>query len=312
VDLLPGLWLGLLGACLASGLRRWFDPAPGRVLAVFAAVLLILFGPVLLGGKLLLPLDGLRGAVRFQHLPPTKPHGNFLQGDLIQLVTPSVAAVRTAWADGRWPLWNAQAGGGTPLLADPQAQAFQPLALLAAPLPLERAAGVTAALRVLLALVFLFLLLRRQGLAELPALAGSLSFGLGGFLLLWLGWPIANSAALLPLLLYAVAVTADRGERRDFLLLALAVGSVLLAGQPETVVNDLVLAAVFGMVKLFERRSPPSCPPPIPTHAARPGGRDPIGSVLFIVLTVCARGLLPRSSPLGGRVVGDGGRTGGG
>src|SRR5689334_10597178 len=91
MDLLPGLWLGLLGACLAVALRRWFDPVPRRVLAVFAAVLLVLFGSVLFGGKVLLPLDGLRGEVPFRHLPPAEPHGNFLQGDLIQLVTPSLA-----------------------------------------------------------------------------------------------------------------------------------------------------------------------------------------------------------------------------
>ena len=157
MDLLPGLWTGLLGAALAAALRRWFDPVPGRILAAFAAVLLALFGPVLFGGKVLLPLDNLRGEVPFRLLAPVEPHGNLLQGDLIQLVAPSQAAVRSAWAAGRWPLWNAQAGAGMPLLADPQAQALQPLVLLGYPLPLPRAAGVTAALRVLAALVFSFL-----------------------------------------------------------------------------------------------------------------------------------------------------------
>jgi hypothetical protein len=242
VDLLPGLWTGLLGACLAAALRRWFDPVPARVLAVFAAVLLILFGSVLLGGKVLLPLDGLRGELPFQRLPPTEPHGNFLQGDLIQLVAPSAAAVRTAWGMGRWPLWNAQVGAGMPLLADPQAQALQPLVLAGYPLPLARAAGVTAALRVLTALVFGFLWMRRQGLGEAPALAGALAYGLGGFLLLWLGWPIANSAALLPLALYGAARCDEPGGRRDALLLALGALGLLLGGHPETILYALGLA----------------------------------------------------------------------
>ncbi|HEV2851450.1 MAG TPA: hypothetical protein VHC97_01480 [Thermoanaerobaculia bacterium] len=253
VDLLPGVWTGLLGAWLATALRRWFDPVPGRVLAVFTAVLLILFGPVLFGGKVLLPLDGLRGEPPFEHLPPTEPHGNFLQGDLIQLVTPSLAAVRAAWADGRWPLWNAQVGAGMPLLADPQAQAFQPLALLGAPLPLVRAAGVTAALRVLVALVFGFLWMRRQGLSEAPALAGSLAYGLGGFLLLWLGWPIANTAALLPLVLYGAARCDDPGGRRDGLLLAVGVLALLLGGHPETIAYALGLVLLFLLDKVRRR-----------------------------------------------------------
>ena len=253
VDLLPGLWVGLLGALLASALRRWFDPLPRRILAVFAVVLGVLLGPALFGGGLLLPFDGLRGAVPFQRLDPTDPPANLLQGDLLQLVTPSLGAVRTAWADGRWPLWNRRAGAGMPLLADPQAQALQPLVILGYPLPLFRAAGVTAALRVLVALVFGFLWMRRQGLGEAPALAGALAFGLGGFLLLWLGWPLANSAALLPLLLYAVARCDDVGTRRDFLLLAIATGALLLGGHPETIVYALATTLIFLLDRLRRR-----------------------------------------------------------
>lgn len=256
VDLLPGLWVGVLGACLAAALRRRrpsFDPVPWRVLAVFAVVLLILFGPVLFGGKVLLPLDSLRGEVPFQHLPPAEPHGNFLQGDLIQLVTPSLAAVREAWGEGRWPLWNPRVGPGMPLMADPQAQAFQPLALLGSPLPLVQAAGVTAALRVLVALVFTFLWLRRQGLSMAPALAGSLAYGLGGFLLLWLGWPIANAAALLPLVLYGVARCDDPGRLRDGLLLAVGVLVLLLGGHPETILYALALVLLFLLDKVMRR-----------------------------------------------------------
>jgi hypothetical protein len=253
VDLLPGLWTGLLGVWLAAALRRWFDPVPGRVLAVFAAVLLILLGPVLFGGKVLLPLDDLRGEPPFQRLPPAEPHGNFLQGDLIQLVAPSAAAVRTAWADGRWPLWNAQVGAGMPLLADPQAQAFQPLVLAGYPLPLVRAAGVTAALRVLTALVFGFLWMRRQGLSQAPALAGSLAYGLGGFLLLWLGWPIANPAALLPLALYAAARCDEPGGGRDALLLSVAVLALLLGGHPETILYALCFLLLFLLDRVRRR-----------------------------------------------------------
>ncbi|HEY2294131.1 MAG TPA: hypothetical protein VGM86_25800, partial [Thermoanaerobaculia bacterium] len=253
VDLLPALWVGAVGASLAGALRRWYDPVPPRVLAVFALAILILFGTVLGGGGLLLPLDGLRGTVPFLRLAPTRPHGNLLQGDLIQLVTPSLERVRDAFEKGRWPLWNRFTGAGMPLLADPQSQAFQPLVLLGYPLPLPRAAGVVAALRVLFALVFGFLWMRRQGLGEAPALAGALAFGLGGFLLLWLGWPIANSAALLPLVLYGIARCDDPGGRRDALLLALGTLSLLLGGHPETILYALAVALAFLAGRIFQR-----------------------------------------------------------
>src|SRR3954471_19003826 len=253
VDLLPALWVGAVGASLAWALRRWYDAVPLRVLAVFALAVLILFGTVLGGGGLLLPLDGLRGAVPFQRLPPTHPHRNLLQGDLIQLVTPSLEQVRDAFGKGRWPLWSRFTGAGMPLLADPQSQAFQPLVLLAYPFPLPRAAGVVAALRVLFALIFGFLWMRRQGLGEAPALAGALAFGLGGFLLLWLGWPIANSAALLPLVLYGIARCDDPGETRDALLLALGTLALLLGGHPETILYALGVALAFLLDRIFQR-----------------------------------------------------------
>ncbi|HEX7184397.1 MAG TPA: hypothetical protein VF756_21400 [Thermoanaerobaculia bacterium] len=242
VDLLPGLWVGALAVLLYRGLRRWYDPVPAPVFAAFGLSLAILFGPVLFGGQILLPLDNLRGHVPFTRLPPTEPHGNILQGDLIELVAPSVAAAREAWADGRWPLWNPRTGAGMPLLADPQAQVLQPLVLLSYPFPWMRAAGVTAALRVLAALVFSFLWMRRLGLGAGPSLAGAFAFGLGGFVLLWLGWPIANPAALLPLVLYALARCRQTGGRRDLLLLAIGAFALLLGGHPETVLYAFAFA----------------------------------------------------------------------
>ncbi|MES1243574.1 MAG: hypothetical protein ABUT39_18350 [Acidobacteriota bacterium] len=245
VDLLPGLWAGALALLLWSALRRWYDALPVRILAVFAAVLLLLFGPVLFGGKLLLPLDGLRGQAPFKSLPPVEPHGNLLQGDLLQLVAPAQAAVRAAIREGRLPLSNPLAGEGTPLLGDPQAQVLQPISLLALPLPWWRAAGVMATLRVLLALTFTYLWMRRQGLGEGPSLAGALAFGLGGFVLLWVGWPMANAAALLPAVLYALARCRQEGERKDFLLLTLTTAALLLGGHPETIAYALAVAVYW-------------------------------------------------------------------
>jgi membrane protein YfhO len=254
VPLLPGLYLAFLAFLLALALRRWWDPVPLRIWGVFALVLLILFGPALFLGKVLLPVDILPGVVAPEERGKP-PEGNPLQLDLVTQVVPWQAQVRRAVRAGEWPLWNDLAGAGMPLLADPQSQALQPLVLLTLPLPLPEAVGVTAALRVLIALVFFFLLLRRQGLSEEASLFGSLAFGLGGFLLLWLSWPIGNSPALLPLVLYALAMTADRGARRDFLLLAVAVASLLVGGHPETIVYVILAGSLFAAARLLRRPS---------------------------------------------------------
>ncbi|HEV7786205.1 MAG TPA: hypothetical protein VGQ28_12755, partial [Thermoanaerobaculia bacterium] len=277
VDLLPGLWLGLLGTFLAAALRRWYDPVPGKVLAVFAVVLLVLFGPVLFGGKVLLPLDDLRDHVPFQELAPARSHSHPLQRDLVRTVVPAQAAVRSAWDDGRWPLWNRRAGAGMPLLADPQAQALQPLTLLGQCLPLARAAGFVAALRVLVALIFTFLWLRRLGFYGGRALAGALVYGLG-FLMFWAGWPVANVAAFLPMALYAVLRCEDETDRTaGAFLLALALTGLLLGGDPEATLCAGTILLLFLLDRVRRR--------PAGTRWAL---RAPVGTALLIAATVSA------------------------
>ncbi|MEP7012897.1 MAG: YfhO family protein [Acidobacteriota bacterium] len=252
-DLLPGLYVAVLAALLLAALRRGWDAVPGWVAAAFGLLLVALFGRVLFRGEILLPLDNLRGEAPFRQLAPMVPHGNLIQGDLIQLIAPSNAEVRRAFAEGRLPFWNDRVGAGMPLLADPQAQVLQPLVLLALPFSLGPAAGVTGALRVLLALVFTFLSLRRLDLGQGAALCGALGFGLGGFVLLWLGWPMANSAAWLPAVLYGVVLLDLRGARRDALLLGLALFGLLQGGHPETIAYALVLALAFGAARALGR-----------------------------------------------------------
>ncbi len=248
---LPGLYLALLAFLLARALRRWWDPVPGRVWAGFGVILILLFGPALFLGRVLVPGDILPGARTAE--AAAHPRGNTLQLDLVTQIVPWEAEVRRAVKDGRWPAWNPDAGAGMPLLADPQSQALEPLVLAGLPLPLWQAVGVTAGLKVLIALVFSFLLLRRQGMGEGPALFGALAFGLCGFVLLWLNWPIATPGALLPLVLYGLAVTDERGERRDFGLLVVALFSLLVAGHPETILHVATVGGLFGLSRLLRR-----------------------------------------------------------
>lgn len=247
---LPGLLFLAAAAATTFLLTRFFDPAPKWVLLLFAGLVLSLVGPALFGGRILLPLDLLRTVAPFGGLEPTRPPGNFLQVDLLQLTAPLAAEVHRAAQAGRWPLLAAQAGAGMPLLADPHAQALQPLAFAAWLLEPWEAAGVTAALRLYLALLFTFLFLARQGLSAGSALFGAVAWGLGGFLQLWLGWPHANSATLLPAVLWAVARVCDEGARRDRALLAGCLAALLLAGHPETVLYATGLAAAFALARL--------------------------------------------------------------
>ena len=254
LDLLPGLYVLLLIVALGAALRRWFDPVPWRVAALFFLLVSILYGPALFAGWTLLPVGNVHGALPFRHQPQMPP-GNWIQGDLVHQITPWIVEVKRTVLAGRWPLWNAGAGPGMPLMGDPQSQFPQPLVLLAWPFSMERAAGVTGALRVLVALTFTFLFLRRQTLGTPAACAGAIAYGLGGFLMLWLGWPIGNVGAWLPAVLYGVARCDEPGGRRDRFLLFLAAAALLLGGHPETMLYGLLVSGSFLLARALARTS---------------------------------------------------------
>lgn len=251
--LAPGVFVAAVGGALCLALGHWYDRVPRRVLAIFAAALLFFFAEVLVGGAILLPLDNLRGEPPFGGLAATEPHGNLLQGDLLYLVHPLRLEVRRAVAAGGWPLWAPHLGAGVPLLADPQAQVLQPLAAAGLVLDPLAAPAAVAALRTWAALVFAYLLLARLGARRGPAAAGALAYGLGGFLQLWLGWPLANTAALLPALLYALVLAAELGRRRDWTLVTLALAALLAAGHPQTIAYAVVVAGGLVLSRLRDR-----------------------------------------------------------
>ena len=230
--------------------------------------LLILFGPVLCSGGILLPLDNLRGQVPFQRArahraarqsPPGGPdpaRHPVARRRPRRLVGGALAALEPR---GRAP--------GMPLLADPQAQALQPLVLLGYPLPLARAAGVVAALRVLARLDLRLPLDAPAGIgggprrSPAPSPSGSAASSCSG----WAGRsPIRRRSCRSSSTPWPAATMP--GGRRDALLLALGTLALLLGGHPETIVYAL------GMALPLPPR--PSAPPPagIALGAGPPGG----------------------------------------
>ena len=93
-DLLPGLYLVLLGFLLDRALRRWLDPVPAKIWGAFALALAILLGPALFGGKVLLPLELLTRFTPYESVEPPPGRSNRLQLDLVSQISPALALVR--------------------------------------------------------------------------------------------------------------------------------------------------------------------------------------------------------------------------
>ena len=253
--LAPGLWFAGLATALHLALARWFDPVPRRVIAVHTLTVLILLGSSLFLGYIQLPLQVLRGTQPLTFIDPAEHPGIVLQADLVEDFFPYIVEVKRAFSEGQWPLLSPLVSGGEPLLANTQAQGFHPLTLSTLPLPLERAFAVIAASKLFCALTFAFLWLRRTGLGPPASLAGSAVFGLGGFMMSWLGWPHTHSAVGLMIILYALEGSFAEGRRRWELLLCIGTLWVLLGGHPQTTVLAAIAAGIWTVGLALRRRA---------------------------------------------------------
>ncbi|MBX7184231.1 MAG: YfhO family protein [Vicinamibacteria bacterium] len=87
---------------------------------------------------------------------------------------------------GRLPLWNPYLFSGTPFLANGESGLLSPLNVFFLVARAPKAFGYSAALQLLLAGAFMFLLLRRMGLGRAASTFGGLVFMLNGFFIVWL------------------------------------------------------------------------------------------------------------------------------
>ncbi len=153
---------------------------------------------------------------------------------------------------GHLPLWNPDIWSGVPLLAGWNAGAMYPGTWLFAVLPGVAAWEVNLVSVGVIAGLGAYLLMRRLGCASLSSLLGALVFTYTGFMSgqsLHIG--LVEGTAFLPLMLLAVDWMARPEVRRTadlawpVVLLGLASGLTVLAGDPRAISNDAIAVAVF-------------------------------------------------------------------
>ncbi|MCX7682149.1 MAG: flippase, partial [Anaerolineae bacterium] len=146
---------------------------------------LLLFAPVALGNRTLLPVDALflfqpyRAAA--SALGVEFPH-NHLVSDLILENYAWKRFIVEAISRRELPLWDPYLFAGHPFLANGQHSALYPLSLLFYILPLWRAYGVFAWLQLGLAGIFAYLFARVLGMGRLGGLIGGITFQFSGFM----------------------------------------------------------------------------------------------------------------------------------
>jgi len=195
------------------------------------------------------PYRGLVGEVRSK---------NSLTNDTVKQILPWMHVVREQFSQGRAPLWNPYHFCGYPLLGNGQSAPFSPLFLATLFVPLPKQLVAMAGLKLFIALLFGYLLIRRETNSDGAALFGSAVFAFAVFNNCFLYYPMTAVTLLLPAAAYAVLACATGPTRAPFVLLILVVAALLAGGHPESVVHVAMAVAALLIVEWFAPHWAPS------------------------------------------------------
>ncbi len=225
---------------------------------------LILFAPVTLGGKTLIPADNL-----YQFEPwlsareavgvPEIPH-NALLSDLALQNFQWKTFIRQSVDQGVIPLWQPQQLAGTPFLAAGQHAALYPFSVLFLILPLPAAYGWFTVSQLWLAGALMVLFARGIGRSRVAALAAGVAYQLSAFFVVSAVFPMMIAgAAWLPLLLLMIEfvirqrpLRAGRPASAPWIALgALALMMNIFAGHVEITYYTLIVMAYYAAARLI-------------------------------------------------------------
>ncbi|HKF77848.1 MAG TPA: YfhO family protein [Candidatus Dormibacteraeota bacterium] len=232
-----------------SGGRRAGPLFGGALLLVAAVLFLKAWGSVVTERDVLVPAAFLPDCCQPWTAEYGRPPANPLLADPILQFLPWQKVTADALHHGRLPLWNPYALSGKPLLASDQPAPFSPFNLLA--LLFTPAVGMSLAMlaKLWVGAVGMAVFLRLLG-ARSPATAiGGIAYGSSGFIVVWLGWPHASVAALIPWAFAAAEWCLAGGGLRAQAALAAAIGLQFLAGHAESSLHLGFALAVYCSVR---------------------------------------------------------------
>jgi O-antigen/teichoic acid export membrane protein len=223
---------------------------------------LLLFAPVALGPKTLLPADILFSFEPYRSAAAdfgVRYPQNHLLADLILENYPWKRFIVEALRNRQLPLWDPFIFAGHPFLANGQHSALYPLSLLFYALPLWRAYGVFAWLQLGLAGGFSYLFARVLGIRQLGGLISGITFQFSGFMVVSVVHPmVIAGASWLPFVLAMVELIIQQrpalGERPAslpwVLLGAVGLGCQMLAGHAENAYFVFLVTTLYAVWRL--------------------------------------------------------------
>ncbi|MDO5295659.1 MAG: YfhO family protein [bacterium] len=223
----------------AVPISSWFSEA-WKASLFFAVTLALFFYPAVLQNRLIYS-------------------GDLTGSDLLELNIPRRILAAEAVRDGELPLWEPKLGNGLPLLAEGQAALFYPTTVpLCLAFSHTQASNLNILLTLLTALLGSYALHRAYGLRTVPALLGSLAFGLGGIFIFRLKHlNMIQVMAWLPWSFLALRAYWLTSRHRYLILLILSWALQLLAGHPHVCYICWLASFLYGAALCWEQPRQP-------------------------------------------------------
>lgn len=227
-----------------------------EILGISALLLMLLiayFWRVVFLGESLVPTDMIFQFPAFQGAAPAnfaRPT-NALLSDVTLKFYPWQVLVRDSLSRGHFPLWNPFIFAGTPLFANAESAALDPVNLLGCLFEHNDSYGIRAILRMWLAGLGMFLFVRSLGASRAGSLVSSVTFMFSGSMVVWLNYPVGAALCWLPWLFFVCERVVTSGRPIWAASIALILAVQIMGGHYQTVFIGLLACSLYVLARLL-------------------------------------------------------------
>lgn len=236
---------------LVWAIRRWIWPVPWRMAFLFLALTLVFLHGAVFTSKLPVPVDDAARPYPWRGIFGEINPRNGITNDAATLFLPWMHTAREELQHFRAPLWNRYSFAGYPLLGNGESAPFSPLFLVTLFVRLPKQTVAMAGLKLFVALLFTFLLLKRERASDGSAVFGAIAFAWSTVMTIFLYYSFASVIAFLPAALFALLRALDEPRKANVVLVALVVGTLLANGHPESVLHVAMGCAGVLLIEFF-------------------------------------------------------------
>ena len=238
------LFVAAVYAVAVALARRAGVQIPVRIALLFYLLVLGYLLEPMTGRAVNVQADVIATIPPWSFIAEAPPPRNSEMNDVPLQVVPWAHVVRESWRSLSAPVWNASTGCGMPLLGNGQSSALSPIRLIALPLNLAHSMTAEAAMKLLIALTFMYLYCRRHW-SDWASMIAAVIFGFSGFMFAWLHFPHVTTACFLPAVFYAIDLIAERPAFGRCVFAGAIGAAIVFSGHPETAAHIFFAALLY-------------------------------------------------------------------